>query len=53
MSEEIGSIMEICQTTNNEHFIWFGILLDNHFEGIIAHATYKISQVKLKELTKR
>ena len=48
MAKEIGNIMEICQATNNKHFIWFSQLLNNHFEGIIAHATYKISSDKIE-----
>ncbi|WP_405367105.1 transposase, partial [Ruminobacter sp.] len=53
MAEEIGNIMEICQATNNKHFIWFSKLLDNHFEGIIAHATYKISSGKIEGINQK
>ena len=53
MAIEIGNIMEICQATNNEHIIWFSQLLNNHFEGIIAHATYKISSGKIEGINQK
>ena len=39
MSDEIIEIIDICNATQNKHFRWFAKLLENHFEGIIAHAT--------------
>ena len=42
MSEDIISIMNICQATGNAHLLWLKRLLGNHFEGIIAHATYDV-----------
>ncbi len=53
MAEEIANIMEICQATNNKHFIWFRQLLNNHFEVIIAHATYKISSGKIEGINQK
>ena len=32
--------MDICNSTRNRHFMWFSRLLENHFEDIIAHATF-------------
>lgn len=43
MAAEIIDIMDLCKATGNKHFLWFKRLLSNHFEGIIAHATYNIS----------
>ena len=43
MADSIIDIIDICKATGNKHLLWFGKLLDTHFEGIIAHATYKIS----------
>ena len=40
MAAEITEIIDICEATGNKHFKWFSNLLFNHFEGIIAHATY-------------
>ena len=46
MAEDIIAIMDMCKATNNPDLLWFERLLDSHFEGIIAHATYKISAGK-------
>lgn len=43
MAEKIIEIMDICEATGNPHLLWFRRLLDRHFEGIIAHATFRIS----------
>ena len=31
-----------CTVTKNKHLLWFRRILDEHFEGIIAHATFNI-----------
>lgn len=51
MAEQIIEIIDLCNETKNKHFIWFANLLSNHFEGIIAHATIKITSSKIEELT--
>ena len=43
MAEYIFEIMNLCETNGNKHLLWFRNLLYNHFDGIITHATYKIS----------
>lgn len=48
MAKEITEIIDICNDSGNKHFIWFARLLENHFEGIIAHGTYKISSGKVE-----
>ena len=48
MSDEIIGIIDLCRETKNPHFRWFANLLENHFEGIIAHATYRISSSKVE-----
>jgi len=53
MAEEIIEIMDICKATSNKHLLWFKRLLDNHFEGIIAHATYKISTGKIEGINNK
>ena len=35
--------------SKNKHFKWFARLLENHFEGITAHETYRISTGKVEE----
>ena len=48
MAREISEIMELCSQSGNIHLLWFKRLLDTHFEGIIAHATYKLSSGKVE-----
>ena len=53
MSEDIISIMDMCHATGNVHLLWFERLLNNHFEGIIAHATYDISAAKIEGINNK
>ena len=53
MAEDIIDIMDTCEATKNEHLMWFKRLLDNHFEGIIAHATYDISAGKIEGINNK
>ena len=48
MADTVIDIMDICKATGYKHLLWFSKLLDHHFEGIIAHATYKISAGKIE-----
>ena len=53
MANDITEIIELCNSTGNTHFRWFGRLLLNHFEGIVAHATYRISAGKIEGINNR
>ena len=53
MADAIGDIIDICKATGNKHLLWFGGLLNSHFEGIIAHATYKISSGKIEGINQK
>lgn len=53
MAEKIIDIMDMCEASGNKHLLWFGRLLDNHFEGIIAHATYQISSGKVEGINQK
>ena len=53
MADAIIDIIDICKATGNKHLLWFGKLLDAHFEGIIAHATYKISSGKIEGINQK
>jgi transposase len=53
MAGDISWIMDTCAASGNSHLKWFGRLLDNHFEGIIAHATYKISSGKMEGINNK
>lgn len=48
MAESIIEIIDICNGTKNEHLCWFARLLENHFEGIIAHASIPFSSGKVE-----
>jgi len=53
MAKDIIGIMDMCEATGNPHLIWFKRLLGNHFEGIIAHATYDISAGKIEGINNK
>ena len=53
MSQEISEIMDLCEACGNTHLIWFRRLLESHFEGIIVHATYRISTGKLEGINNK
>lgn len=53
MAKQIIEIIDLCNETKNEHFIWFANLLSNHFEGIMAHATIKITSSKIEGINNR
>ncbi len=53
MAEDIISIMDTCTASGNPHLLWFERLLRNHFEGIIAHATYDISAGKIEGINNK
>ena len=48
MADKIIDIMDVCEATANTHLLWFRKLLDEHFSGIIAHATYRLSAGKIE-----
>jgi len=53
MAGAISDIMDICQATGNKHLLWFEKMLNTHFSGIIAHATYKISSGKIEGINQK
>ena len=53
MANDISWIIDTCVASGNSHLKWFGSLLCNHFEGIIAHATYKISSGKMEGINNK
>lgn len=50
MSEQIIDIIDTCRATKNSHFEWFANMLENHFEGIIAHGSLRISSGKIEDI---
>lgn len=53
MSNDITEIIDLCNSTDNKHFNWFARMLNDHFEGIIAHATYNISSGKIEGINNK
>jgi transposase len=53
MAQDVIDIMDTCKATGNSHLLWFEHLLDTHFEGIIAHATYDISAGKIEGINNK
>ncbi|MFV0363844.1 MAG: transposase [Suipraeoptans sp.] len=53
MAQDIIEIMDMCSATLNSHLECFNRLLDNHFEGVIAHATYNISSAKIEGINNK
>ena len=53
MADAVIDIIDICKATGNKHLLWFGKLLDTHFEGIIAHATTKYHPVRSRSINQK
>lgn len=53
MAEKITDSIDLCEATDCKPLRWFGRLLTNHFEGIIAHAAYPISSGKVEGTNQR
>lgn len=53
MVKLLFDIMELCEESMNKHLIWFGKLIYNHFDGIITHATHKISSGKIEGINNK
>lgn len=43
MGRYIRAIIRLCNDSGNKHLMWFGKLLENHFDGVIAYATFQLS----------
>lgn len=53
MRTYIHEIINYCNGTENSHFKWFARLLNNHLEGIVSHAVYKISNGKIEGINQK
>ena len=53
MRQSIQEIVDLCKATENEHFKKFASMLEAHFDGIVAHATYKISSGKIEGINNK
>lgn len=48
MAGLISGLIDTCNGTGDKHFQWFARLLENHFEGIGAHASLPFSSGKVE-----
>ena len=48
MRDMMEDIVAVCRGTGNRHFEWFAKLVENHMEGIVAHARFQISSGKVE-----
>ena len=59
MMEYINRIMALClerapgEEERNRHLMWFRKLLASHLDGILAHATYRISAGKIEGINNK
>lgn len=53
MASLVSEIMEVCYASGNDPLRWFGRLMDRHFEGIIAFATYRISNGQIQGINNK
>lgn len=44
----INRAIRTCRSTENKHFEWFANLLEKHMDGIVSHATMKLSSGKVE-----
>ena len=48
MADIVDQIIDTCRATDNTHFCWFANLLENHYVGVIAHASLQITSGKIE-----
>ena len=53
MALDVLDMIDLCEGSENKHLKWFGRMLENHFDGIIAHARFRISAGKIEGINNR
>lgn len=53
MKAKIEYIIKFCEESENEHFQWFGKFLKDHFDGIVCHAKYPLSNGKVEGVNQK
>ena len=48
MRDAMEQVVSVCRGTGNRHFEWFARLVENHMDGIVAHARHQISSGKVE-----
>ena len=53
MANDLDAIIDTCRATRNTHFQWFARLIENHYEGIMAHASLQIASGKIEGINNK
>ena len=53
MANDLDEIIDTCRATQNTHFQWFANLIENHYEGIMAHASLPIASGKIEGINNK
>ena len=53
MANDLDEIIDTCRATKNSHFQWFARLIENHYEGIMAHASLQIASGKIEGINNK
>ena len=53
MANDLDEIIDTCRATKNSHFEWFARLIENHYEGIMAHASLQIASGKIEGINNK
>ena len=53
MKAELNEIIELCEGTENKHFQWFSKLIKRHFDGMAAHAKFRLSNGKIEGINNK
>ena len=53
MKAELKEIIELCEATENKHFQWFSKLIKRHFDGMSAHAKFRLSNGQIKGINNK
>ena len=53
MANDLDTIIDTCRATGNPHFLWFAKLVENHYEGMMAHASLRIASGKIEGINNK
>ena len=53
MKAELNKIIELCEATEYKHFQWFSKLIKRHFDGMAAHAEFRLSNGKIEGINNK
>ena len=53
MADIVDQIIDTCRATKNQHFSWFANLLENHYDGVIAHASLQLTSGKIEGINNK